>query len=63
MPDISMCMGEGCPMKEECYRYKARPSEYSQSYFMEVPYKDESCEYFMKFWDRTSKSLNKTADL
>ena len=31
MPDITMCKNEACPKKEECYRYKANPSE-QQSY-------------------------------
>lgn len=37
MPDITMCKGEGCTIKEECYRYTAKPSEYLQSYFVESP--------------------------
>lgn len=45
MPDISMCTGKECPIKNTCYRYIARPSEYRQSYFMSPPYKpDGSCE-------------------
>ena len=26
MPDISMCRGVGCPIKEKCWRYTAPPS-------------------------------------
>jgi len=37
MADITMCKGENCPMKETCYRYKAVPSEYWQSYFTKLP--------------------------
>lgn len=25
MPDISMCSGDGCPIKEKCYRHMATP--------------------------------------
>lgn len=25
MPDITMCSSSGCPMKEECYRSRAKP--------------------------------------
>lgn len=25
MPDITMCSSNGCPMKEECYRSRAKP--------------------------------------
>lgn len=46
MPDITMCEGEGCPMKDNCYRHKADINPYRQSYFAESPYKDGGCEYF-----------------
>ena len=36
-----MCQGNGCNMKENCYRYKAKVNEYRQSYFAEVPHKDK----------------------
>ena len=36
MPDIKICTGRDCPLKETCHRYKAIPSEILQSYF-EVP--------------------------
>ena len=39
MPDITMCKGEGCPIKIGCYRYRADPSEFRQSYFVEPPIK------------------------
>ena len=52
MPDISMCAGGNCPKKQDCYRYTAKPSEYRQSYFSEVPYdvKEQTCEMF---WDNS----------
>lgn len=48
MPDITMCMGHECPIKETCYRYTAIPSKYWQSYFTETPYDHltEDCDYF-----------------
>ncbi len=33
MPDISMCRGEQCPLKNLCYRCMATPS-YNQSWAM-----------------------------
>jgi hypothetical protein len=27
MPNISKCPGDGCDMKNFCYRYRAKPSE------------------------------------
>jgi hypothetical protein len=47
MPDISMCKGEDCPLKNECYRYTATPCEY-QSYFVDPPYIEDECEFFYK---------------
>ena len=48
MPDISMCSGEGCPMREQCYRYTAKPSEW-QSYFGRPPIKEDgTCDYFAR---------------
>ena len=48
MADISMCYGDGCPLKAECYRYTAPVNEYRQSYFVYVPYDHayKGCEYF-----------------
>lgn len=42
MVDITMCVGEGCPLREECYRYKAPVNEHWQAYFVHVPYDKES---------------------
>jgi hypothetical protein len=47
MPDITMCDGQDCPMKDTCHRYLAKPSEYRQSYFVEVPLeKDGTCKHY-----------------
>ena len=48
MPDICMCMGDNCPLRESCYRYTAYPTRRTQSY-MNPPYNPEtkSCP---KFW-------------
>lgn len=47
MPDISKCQGTGCPLKNECYRYRAAPYKFMQSYLSEPPYKDGKCPYFI----------------
>jgi hypothetical protein len=53
MPDISMCHGDNCSKKEQCYRFTAKPSEFLQSYFSESPIQpDGSCEHF---WDNEKK--------
>lgn len=47
MTDITMCTGDGCPMKETCRRYLSTPSQFGQSYFMGVPVdKDGKCQYY-----------------
>ena len=34
MADISMCEGEGCEVKNTCYRFTAKPNKFLQSYVM-----------------------------
>lgn len=52
MPDITMCEGGNCPIKNKCYRHTAKPSEYRQSYFIDPPYEiiqgEVNCEYYWK---------------
>lgn len=36
MADITKCTGEGCPVKDKCYRYTETTNE-RQSWFVEVP--------------------------
>lgn len=48
MPDITCCTGGKCPKKEECYRFRAVPSE-RQSYFVEPPWERwHRCDFFWK---------------
>jgi hypothetical protein len=54
MPDITMCAGIYCPIKDNCYRYTAKPNEYRQSYFLTPPYKDGKCEHF---WGEAQESI------
>lgn len=52
MPDISMCKGTGCPVKKECYRFTAKPSDY-QSYFVTPPLEEDgTCKRFMEIWKK-----------
>ena len=56
MADITMCSGEGCPLKDKCYRFTAEPNPHRQSMFMGTPMvkviKDgkelTNCEHFWK---------------
>jgi hypothetical protein len=47
MPDITMCEGKGCKLKETCHRFKATPNKYGQSYFTETPIKKGKCDYYI----------------
>jgi hypothetical protein len=49
MADITMCEGKGCEIKEICYRYRATPSEFGQSYFVKSPNNGLECDYYLKF--------------
>jgi hypothetical protein len=58
MPDITMCSGNYCPLAQTCYRYKATPSEYRQSYFTKPPIKDGKCDMY---WEL--KNVSDPSDL
>lgn len=51
MPDITMCDGKNCDLASTCLRYKAEPSKYRQSYFVEAPIEDEQCDYYWEVED------------
>lgn len=50
MPDISMCFGGECPLKNSCYRFLAKPENYEdQTYFSNPPFdpkKDPICQFY-----------------
>ena len=47
MPDITKCKGTYCELRETCYRYTSKPSEYRQSYFTKEPNTTSyNCDYF-----------------
>lgn len=58
MPDITMCTGDGCPLKNTCHRATAKPSE-RQPYFIDPPFKKKmggtACEYYWYNRDFESK--------
>ncbi len=57
MPDITMCDGGKCTLKNKCHRFTATPSKIEQSYFITPPFKKKSCEYFWddKGWKKYTK--------
>ncbi len=49
MPDITMCKGESCPIKDRCRRFTSKPFAFGQYFFTEIPYDKEKkeCNYFL----------------
>ena len=46
--DISMCGNSACPSSNECYRFRAKPSQHWQSYCGFAPEKDDTkCDHFI----------------
>lgn len=46
MPDITKCPGDGCAIKNSCYRYVSESDDY-QTWFDPTPAEEENnCEYF-----------------
>lgn len=44
--DITKCSGNGCDIKNSCKRFTSKPDPECQSYFVEPPIKDGSCEMY-----------------
>lgn len=64
MPDITKCHGQigatDCPYKENCYRFTATADKYGQSYFIELPLKNNKCDHYWgkdgeKIWNKIEK--------
>jgi hypothetical protein len=60
-PDITMCQGTNCPLKDSCYRYKAKPNKIWQSWFTESPIKDGKCD--MYWGENAENTLNQLKDI
>jgi hypothetical protein len=60
MPDITLCHGFECPIKEKCKRFTAKPSEHWQAYFLNPPYTitDKVFECNM-FWGENAEAIMK----
>jgi hypothetical protein len=54
MPDFCMCPGDECPIKNQCYRYRA-VQDLAQSYFRDIPYN------FVKNGCKGFKVINETS--
>ena len=64
--DITKCHGQtgatNCPYKENCYRFTAKADEYAQSYFIELPLKNNKCDHYWgkngeKIWNKINNNI------
>lgn len=53
MADIAMCRDTLCKSKETCYRFKATPNEYRQSYL--IPNREEDAINCSMYWEIKKK--------
>jgi hypothetical protein len=58
MSDIVKCEGEGCPIREKCYRYTANDSKY-QYYFKNSPFKYDFCGKFISAEEEEDEDIKK----
>ncbi len=60
MADLTLCSGDGCPIKDSCYRFTTTPDPDRQSYFSNPPGVTEegkfSCELF---WGQNHQNFYK----
>lgn len=47
MTDITMCQSADCPVKESCYRYRAKADNY-QYYFTGIQPSEKGCGMYWK---------------
>lgn len=54
--DITFCTGEGCPMKDKCFRHVYYPcDDRLYSYFTESPYDGIDCDFYMEIKHDTTR--------
>lgn len=57
MPDITKCNGEGCQIKDKCYRFTSVADSY-QSYFVTPPFQIENGEFKCEmFWGKNAEQI------
>ena len=67
MPDITMCCNCFCPLRKRCYRYRAVPDQYRQSWcnyrpftvakLSDPPIYETECNYFWEVNEAVDKIL------
>lgn len=72
MPDIAMCLGTECPIRNNCYRYRAWPTwyegedgkkEYRQSYMDFRMNADGTCDDYWSIEEQHPGSLRPVKEI
>lgn len=59
MPDISMCNHKTCPSRMECYRSRAKPDIFWQSYSAFKPDESGKCKDFVPLFSGNPNGTKK----
>ena len=64
MPDITMCVTKTCPIREGCYRYIAKPTDYQSCSDFSHGLNGDECQEFIsdRGW-RYQRGMNGYATL
>lgn len=68
MVDVTLCVNNHCPLRDKCYRYRAIPDKYWQSYSKFEPHTNTGwkdgfeCDYFWQI-DWVKDRILPTADV
>lgn len=62
MPDISMCPGNNCPIKDSCYRHKAIPTERQSYVDYKYDHEQDVCGGFIRLWDSNFFGFSEQGD-
>lgn len=55
MPDIAMCGNEDCPSAKECYRFRAKPSDWQSYMDFQPPPGEDRCGDFWPLSEASSE--------
>lgn len=62
MPDLTMCVNDGCPMRTKCYRFMAVANPNRQSYMKFWFREDGTCDDFVEIRGREVRAELKKND-
>ena len=60
MPDIAMCLNKKCTLKNNCYRFKAKPASPAQDYGTFSQDENGNCDFYWSLKPEGEKTDGKT---